>query len=414
MTIRKLILGATFLGMAASSSVFGQDSDQQNAWTSEILGTAASRSLMTSGHTDSDGFFLTDGDGDFTLRVNGQLQFRYVANFTNSDNDYQYGEARSSALVDNPDYTGGFETRRTKFGFSGNVKSFDYKIVTAFDADGEFSLQDAWVAHDLDGMNVRFGQFKLPFMREENVSSGKQLAAERSVVNEIFNQDRSQGVQLTLGGDDALRFVVAFSDGFDTDNTEYDSSRESDYAFTGRVDFLQSGNWGQFEDFSSQRGDDFGLLIGGAAHYQEGGETGGTEDAQLFTYTADVSVDSNGLSLFASGVWRLEEEFGEKFEDYGLVGQAGFMLTDTDEIFGRWDSVYVDEDRGFMRDDYSFLTVGYNKYFYGHAAKFTLDAVMPLNDVDGLDSMTGFSGMGMMSNMEEGEVALRGQFQLLF
>ena len=60
-----------------------------------------------------------------------------------------------------------------------------------------------------NGWKLRFGQFKAPFMREELVSSSRQQTAERSLVNEEFNQDRSQGVELSLE-QDQMRFMVMY------------------------------------------------------------------------------------------------------------------------------------------------------------------------------------------------------------
>ena len=47
-----------------------------------------------------------------------------------------------------------------------------------------------------NGWKAQWGQFKLPLLREELVSDGKQLAADRSIPNALFTQGYSQGIQL--------------------------------------------------------------------------------------------------------------------------------------------------------------------------------------------------------------------------
>ena len=47
-------------------------------------------------------------------------------------------------------------------------------------------LDEAYITKDMgNGMKVRMGQFKPPFMREELISSSRQLAVERSLVFDI-------------------------------------------------------------------------------------------------------------------------------------------------------------------------------------------------------------------------------------
>src|SRR5690606_11755439 len=147
------------------------------------------QSGMTGGHDGK--FFLGSADGNFRLEVGGQLQFRYMANFR--DDDFADDPATPQDESDD-DNTLGFQARSTKIWFAGHI--FDpnlyYKIQGAFNrAGGDMALEDAYVGYRFEnGLDLRWGQFKAPFLREELVSSTKQLAVERSIVNEFFNQDR--------------------------------------------------------------------------------------------------------------------------------------------------------------------------------------------------------------------------------
>lgn len=81
------------------------------------------------------------------------------------------------------------------------------------------SLDDAYVEKKIGGgWRVRAGQYKPPFMREDDVSSRFQLAAERSMINETFSQrDRSVGVELAYYGERFLARVM-LNNGFGNAN----------------------------------------------------------------------------------------------------------------------------------------------------------------------------------------------------
>ena len=116
------------------------------------------------------GFFLASPDGNFKLKISGQIQLRYVVNHANG---YDSAEADDKAP-----YLWGMENRRTKLKFSGHVidPSWTYGVKGAFtrEKSGTFLLEEAWVAKDLgDGLKVKVGQFKAPGMREELVSSSR-------------------------------------------------------------------------------------------------------------------------------------------------------------------------------------------------------------------------------------------------
>ena len=211
--------------------------------------------------------FIASADGAFRLQLEGQVQVRFVYN--NQD-----------AGADDTDRWG-FENRRTKIKFGGHVfHDWKYKFNGAFGRDGgDLVLEDAYIEKNLgDSVAVRLGQFKGPFMGEELVSSSRQLAVDRSLVNERFNQDRSQGIQFTFKADQ-FQFMVMYNDGIKTANTMWETE-DTEFAVTGRVEFSAMGDWGQFKDFTSKPGSDNALMIGIAGHYEkdEFGTASGPEE----------------------------------------------------------------------------------------------------------------------------------------
>ncbi len=218
----------------------------------------------------------------------------------------------------------GFEIPRAKLEFSGHVVDpcWQYKIVGAFEQQSNqagfnnvgaavggngitagtlgptpfasgtyggnysggngslgsnFGLEDAYIKKIINNnWSVTVGQFKAPLLREELVSSKYQLAVERSLVNQFFSEEYTQGFQVTYQ-DDMFRFMASFNDGGNNANTSSTIGTNStfgnftEYALTGRFEWKVMGNWAQFEDFSSPRGDPTGILIGAAVNWQRGG-----------------------------------------------------------------------------------------------------------------------------------------------
>lgn len=394
------LLGTT-LGAHADSA-----SEAAHAQIAELR--AATAAGPASGH-DGSAFFVGSEDGAYKLKVGGQIQFRYVLNY------------RDEPTNTDEDVTNGFQTRRTRLEFAGNAfgKETTYLVQTDFSrSDGTATVFDAWVRHALnESWGVRFGQFKVPLLREELVSGKRMLAADRSITNGVFTQARSQGVQLEYDGDRA-RFAGAFSDGLNTLNTDFDASTEADYALTSRVDLRLAGDWKQFADFTSWRGSDFGAMLGAAAHWQSGGSTGGTTDRDVLQYTVDLSLEGDGWNAFIAFIGRnTDPSGGEEVDDFGILAQGGVFLTEKTEMFARYDLVIPDDNRGGGDADFSTLTAGVNHYFVerSHAAKFTADLMYFLDAQADSASLVGRStGVGLLPDAEDGQVAARFQFQLLF
>lgn len=341
------------------------------------------------------------------LKLGVQLQFRYDVNLRDDD-----------ALGDD-DTTIGFSMRRAKVEGSGAITdSMKGKFVIAFDrATGDAVLEDALVDWDInDTLSATIGQFKLPFAREESVSSKRQLFHERSSANETFNQDRSQGVQLNLAGD-AWRAAVAFSDGFNSDNTSFNSDDEADYALTARAEFkLGDAGWKAYDQFTSFRGSPAGAMIGAAAHWQSAGDTNPSlaENVEMLGFTADASYMGDGWNLFGSVVWMNEDDGTDDFDDVGVVVQGGLFFTDQLEGIARWSAVFPDSERT-DDEDYSDVALGLNYYIVpeSHAAKLTA-AVVYAFDATSESIVSTSTGHNLLASDEDAQIGLTLQLQLLF
>lgn len=422
MTTAKILVvmaGLTIGGVAVAGGP--ETTDSNRAYAAEMKADAALRTSNLNG--SNSGLILADG-GDTSVKLGGFAQFRYINNFRDNPPNATSGSFHDSG------YTNGFEATRTRLEVTGNIisKALTFKVDSDFNKSGDASLKDAWGQYAFDnGVKVKWGQFKLPVLREELVADVNQLAIDRSIVNTIFTQDRSQGIQAAYE-QDQWRILGALSDGLQTLNTDYTSSAEADYAFSGRGEFKWGDDWKRFADFTSWRGQSNAGLIGVAAHYQHSGNTASAgnnaEKVDLIQYTADFSLEGNGWNLFVAGVGRHSEPSGTNtastLDDFGFVVQGGVFVNDQIELFARYDGVFVDSDYGDGNDDtFNTLAGGVNYYVFAQSQAFKISADVQyfVDEVSSNVLVSGVSGSNnnaLRFDGEGGQFAVRLQVQLVF
>lgn len=395
-----------------------QRADEIRGLVSDVLADADTRSsLMQNGLTAgwSEHFFLSSTDGRFKLQVSGQQQFRYIWNYHDAADNYKAG----------------FENTRTKLTLRGHMFSQDlnYLVRGKFDrSGGTFVLEDAWIRYHINSdWNVRFGQFKLPFNREELVSSSRQLAVERSIVNENTNIGRSQGVELVYA-DDVFRGSFAFSDsgednlgGFNlTGNTPINTTaltEDTEFAISSRLEFLLAGSWSQFNDFTSPSDEEFGMLFGIGGHIQRDESNGALSfrrnEERWVAWTADLSIEWGGANAFVSFVHHyLDDPSIGQANIYGVVGQAGAYFSPKFEMFTRFEYGAFETTAAQFSELYV-ITFGGNYYIDGHDIKLTADIGFGISQVESAWN-SDLAGWRVDPEGSEPQVVIRGQFQLLF
>lgn len=382
----------------------------------DVLTDADTRaSLLQGGATAGwdNGFFLASADGNFRLNVEGQLQFRYVLNLQDD-----------SAAVDGDTTRQGFENRRTKLIFTGYVidPTWIYRLQANFDdsGSGTFGLQDAYMGKVLGGgWVVVAGQFKVPMLRETLVDTTMQLAVERSLLEAEFGAGRTQGVALWYR-DDRLDFWAGYTDGHPATGgfNAPALAPDTDFSLTARASVLLAGtSWDQFNDLTSFKNDDFGFMLGGAIHYQDGEFGTAGAEVEVVQWTIDASVEFGGANVFTYVVGRhIDFNGGPQLDQFGVLVQGGVFLTDAWEVFARYE--WGDDD--LTSDDLSIITVGATNYLSGHRVKWTTDVGFALDSIsntwgDGFLGVGG-EGTGYRTDVgrEEDQVVLRSQLQLLF
>ncbi|MFZ4721591.1 MAG: porin [Phycisphaerales bacterium] len=460
----------------------------------DVLADADTRSSLqaaqaTSGYNN--GFFISSPDGNFKLQMNGQLQSRWAYNWlstrdmTNSSLNAAPGANFNTQGVAKAAY--GFEVRRAKLEFSGHISdpSWQYAATLAyqqfFGANGAgangagtaagggvsqgdngnaavMGFENLYVKKDLgNGFSVQVGQFKSPFLREWLVSSKYQLAVERSLVETLFSTGWTQGIQLNWNND-MLRVMASYNDGANNANLGSISGTSvngtgpagngnsgvgfSQWAFTGRVEAMLSGNWAQFDNLTSMRGEGSGILVGGGINWQRGGQqtqtnagnvpANGNADGEFFSWTLDATWDLGGANLY--GAWVMNTSYSlpggqGDINSYGIVVQGGYFITDAVELFARWEWMSTqNENTNTAGSDVSLNTpnsafvnnigtIGANWYMSKNV-KWTTDFGVSWNPVTFQTGLFGQNIAGADYRTEGsnggGQIVFRTQLQLLF
>ena len=391
--------------------------DRLQAATDAALADAESRvnyqaDQMLAGH-DGKTFFLESEDGGFSLGLSGQAQVRYIYN--------ERSNAPGDGLGDS-DSLSGFQLRRTKLKGKGHIADpkINYNITLATNRDSnDVFLEELAVGYAFDnGVEVSAGRFKAPFAYDELTSSSRQQAVERSLVNELFTVGFTEGLQVEFEPAEPVLVRLMFNDGAgagEGGNGDFNET-PTDYAFTGRVDFTFGGSSGFAKDYTSWAEDESGVNLGLAAHHQHNKTGAGVDadDLDAFTrFTADVLYNAGGLSLFGAAYVQLSDpsdDTAAEVDPFGFHAQAGYTFDDKIEPFVRYE--WIDTDVAGA-DEISLVTVGVNYYLAKHSAKFTLDGVYALDPLNGISVSDGFGLQGDDAD-EDGQFAIRAQFQLLF
>jgi len=447
--MKKTLLLSLLAGAAMSNVALADDQavsrDEVRAMVADMLADADTRSSLLQGGGVAGydkGFVVRSPDGNYSLKINGLVQFRHVVNYRNTEGDagvfggVDSNNRTTGIPVQGDDFNQAFQLRRTQVDFSGNLINSDltYKIqVQQTNGSSGLYTTDSWAEYNLgQGFKIRGGNYKVNFLKEELNSTGLTLAAERGIVNAYLTQGYSSAVGLSWAIDDTLDFYLDFGNGFGTAGASSSSNAKdtAEYALTSRINWIIEGSRADLADYTSKPGSSTSAQIGAAAHYQESQRGAGSVGAvpnfptnKYFAATADGQIEGGGFSLFVAGVGKFEDTTNGNTSIYGVTAQGAWRWDEAPEVFVKYDGIYTSNDT-YRPENYNFITFGFNNYFAGHAAKLTLDAVVALNATQApistavgekgalpglLNSGTGLNGSG-----KAGEVAVRAQFQLMF
>jgi len=384
---------------------------------SQFLDTAG---ILDAGYANRR-FFIQSDDGNFVLRPWIHIQIRDSTNwrqnfFTNPNGDNTQN---------------GFEIRRARFGFDGNMFTPDFTYFINWATNRENStltvtnsagatvgtttspvggvpvLEEAWVKYNFHDTPwyVHVGQMHDP-LDHENIVGSKYRAPEASLQGDIFgNTDTfTQAATIIFDNKGPVRVEGGVTDGIRAANTNFEDSPNNGIAYdggvAGRVEWKLMGNWKDYDQLTAY-GDKRDLLVLGSGYdysYAGGGynQLSHTLDLQygspsgLFAYLCyfgrftehnrGIPNTSSVSASFVSPTPDLGKDTYEPSVDVEVAYLFGHL-----EPFARYEYMYLRGTAAGSQNNVHDISLGVNYYFYGHNLKFTgmasyLPNGIPIND----------------------------------
>ena len=284
------------------------------------------------------GGLLVGVDNWFYLALSGLVQARYAVNYrTEPPTDPETG-------IREKQVTQGFDVARARFHLGVGLTEFValYMRIGVV-SGGDFSFQRAFIDLKWIYFRLRAGLFMNETIAESLINPNDLLFNDYSIVENVFTPGSSKGVMFTYL---RRRFSInlGYSDGLRTGFSEIRSPTRADFAVTLRTQYA----WGKrglagFNRLVARRGTPFGLRLGGAVHYQDGGRSQGTTDVKIGLVTLDLSARGNGWSLLVSGTTGQDGRAGagetaQSFEiiNTGVSVMGGAFVLDNLQVFGQY------------------------------------------------------------------------------
>ncbi len=229
-----------------------------------------------------------------------------------------------------PEDDEGLKVKSFKVGVGGEVKQWRYRLGVGSSApyDGlsepeePIEVEDAWIGVvPVKGVKIQVGNSKLPFSRDQLMSTGDLVFTERGIASEHLVPDRSLGLLATFSRGGGTFSVGGFNAGGDLFG---DSSRGK--TVVGRLEWDVGkadtyATWGQRKEF--------GLGVGANAYYTIGEATdtwaaGG--DAMLRVAGLSVLVDGAFSRISPTATTVASPEVFEETDRWGVTGQVSYQV----------------------------------------------------------------------------------------
>ena len=355
-------------------------------------------------------FIIRSDDGNFLIHPWLQFQFRQTT-------DYRQDAVRKATADDTQS---GFEVRRLKFGFDGNLFSPDLTYLFQFAVDrhtGNVQLEQAFAKYQFDGtpFAVRAGQFKDPLDHEQLAASRFFPAIDRSLVDDTFANAEGfiKGVSAIYDPGAFIRGEAAFTGGLKNFNTNFEQfptvGIPTNWGAAGRVEFKPFGGWRDYEQITAYGIRRNTLVFGAGADYTETGHS------DALVHVVDAQYQSlSGLSVYAAYLGRYTKHTTAKLVDtYDPTArfQVAWALGEHWEPYGRYEYIHFDgrEFAAHTQTTVHVITGGVNYYLYGTSAKVSLDVSYLPNGAPLADD-----GFGILIDNGHNEVVARAQLQIVF
>lgn len=410
---------------ATTGFAVGGTLDLDRAYAAELKSDAGARSVLNQSNVSN-------------IELSVGVRFNYTYNSTNGN------------VPSDDDTTIGFQFSDAEVAIEGDVTenmharlSFDFGPRDEFSLapTGSAVLEDAYVDWAVnEDFTLRVGQFVPAYSDESSTSEFNMMSSYRSVTHELIGTPGwTQGIEAHFGGD-TWDLVVGLNDGANTQSLAFNSGLEMDFGINARFDFYSDSDKARFDDQTSWRGSENGWRVGAGLYFESFGDTNpsSTDTLDVIWYTADATFEGDGWAVRAAlyGASMTYDNFTVRdYTNYGLEIGGSVFLSDQWEAFARWDSLFLDEDSAGPQvtpggdDVQSFIAIGANYYFVpeSHAAKFTLELGLALNETNDIRNNNGNTGGGVPVGWllrssgffrdvagEDGQMYISGTMQWLF
>jgi phosphate-selective porin OprO and OprP len=425
----------------------------------DVLADAKKRSQAADGETVGykDGFYLQTPDQNYKLLINGVVQVRY-------DFVYRHDANTNDSLhpitaTNNEENTSGFDVRRARLKFSGNV--FSPNIIYQFYADffgsstGAFTVLEAFAGYNFnDSFKIKAGAVQMPFTRASGDPDAKLLLMARpEVFTAMMGNDTTRAMGVSVYGEpikDRLNYEFQVNNGVNSntlrrpDTTDTGTTNavnlDNRLGFYTRLNFVGNGKLKDFSDQPDLRtgNRDFIWLAGMAVGYESQnantsanghalpapqnsavmaignrgapGFTTYTLNGDVYRATLDFTAKYQGWSFQAAGLFQqinanqgATEPFKQSLFESGYYAQLGYMLIPNKfELTGRVQYLLTEGSPNIGE----YYALGANYYLAGHNAKIQTDVTYTPESV--------YTDAGETQLQNTHQLSFRVQFQVMF
>ena len=350
------------------------------------LANSSEATRVTAGYDK--GFFLQDENGNFRLGIGNRVQSRFT---------YEGIDGIDAGGTDESQ----FSIPRARLTFKGHAFNPDLKFKFQTDyGKGFLTLKDFFVNYKLSSaVQLRVGQWKRPFSRQQINSSGKLALVDRSITDKQFGAGRDIGIafhnnyekspvfEWAVGVFNGASVKPGLSGSVSTDPTTGDGSitkgklsnvpDQLSPLVVARVGY----NYGGIKGYSE------GDFQGGGLRFSVGASVMADlklfDDASSGTFAQlDYVVKAHGFST-TGGVYVSTLQDGEGLADQsknktGFHVQAGYLIGKRYQPVVRYAKVMPDGG-----EDAQEIAAGLSMYFYKHNVKWQTDfALLQTGDAD--------------------------------
>lgn len=333
------------------------------------------------------GFFIQSSDEKWKLIITGYTQFLFSFEREGGENDF------------------GFQIRRARLSFAGNLglKSLTYRVQIDLAKFKTELLLDAWLNYKIyhDDVAVMVGQFDVPWIRQNIISSGNQQFVDRSLAtvdftNIIETDSDGDGIadKFTRNGRDVgiqvhgkpfgnkMEYQAGIFNGSGTNTANLDNG----FLYMGRAVYNIKGDAG-YEEGDYDNTEHPAVFFGASGNYNSRDIT----NDKALQFGTETGLKYRGFSAVGEFFYRKKmpnDTALSNENDYGYYAQAGyFAVPKRLEVAVRASQVFYD---GFFNDQAEFA-IGINGYLYKKNVKLQTDySVLPFDTENGVETAQRF------------------------